>query len=165
VSEHTFALIERDADKSLRLKLPVKVANGRRPSPACSPRNAFRNFMLIWLVTLDQRQTRKRGCERTRGLDSMKRDTWRRQWRFSLSTVHCPPHRRRLPSSVLSTSRLTEKRQMTDRFCDIRVAHHPLLLSTRVYLAPRSSFVQKSLNVVTGIGKRNFRKYRNYTLF
>lgn len=52
---HTHARRVCSADKSLRLKLPVKVANGRRPSPACSPRNAFRNFMLIWLVTLDQR--------------------------------------------------------------------------------------------------------------
>jgi len=59
VSEHTLMSVKSGADKSLWLKLLVKVANGWRPSPACSPRNAFRNFMLIWLVTLDQRQARQ----------------------------------------------------------------------------------------------------------
>lgn len=109
-SKHTF---ERDADKSLQLK-PSK-SSKQRPSPAYSPRNAFWNFMLIWLVTFDQRQARERDCKRTRGLDLMERDTRRRQWRrrrFGLSTpltAHCPPQC--LLSSTLSAIRLTGKRQ------------------------------------------------------
>ena len=120
VSEHILMNVKSGADKSLWLKLLVKVANGWRPSPACSPRNAFRNFMLIWLVTLDQRQARQAReawlRRRVGQIRYMTRDTWRRQWqrrRFGLSTplpVHCPRHAA-TSSIVGSVSRLTGKRQ------------------------------------------------------
>lgn len=124
---------------------PSSKSSKRRPSPACSPRNAFRNFMLIWLVTLDLRRARARIRARRRRVGHV----WQNEehgrdngecwpiWSFDTpSIVHCP-----FPRRLLSPTSLVIYRKIIKRPTGFAV-RHPHLLS-RWTLTPRTGISQE----------------------